>query len=445
MKSTLALSLCLLGMGLTAAADEPLSLEQAVAYTLEHNLDLKATDEQTRAAAERSGAAHSARLPQVDVRYMRRRSDNPLDVFADRLNTRNVNPAIDFTAGALNYPDPSNINATELALRLPLYTGGRLTAAIRGAEHTERSARLRAERSRQQTAFQAHQAYLAAQVAAEGVAITADAVQVAREHAHTSARLVREGRIVTSDKMTAELNLAALESAREQALNRQRRSLDELKLVMGMPLDAPIEIVPWRSPVDAATATLAESEQRALAQRKDLQAGHGQVNAGRASVDEARAAFRPQVSVVAANNWYDEHGLLDNRSTSIMGVVSMNLFSGGQTRHNVAAARHQAQAAEIQVQSQERNIRNEVRSAHSNLREALARYAIAAQSVDKARATSRLIKKRYGEGRTLLIEVLTAERILVEVRNEELASAYYVALSRAALRLAEGAPDFTDG
>ena len=130
MKSTLALSLCLLGMGLTAAADEPLSLEQAVAYALEHNLDLKATDEQTRAAAERSGAAHSARLPQVDVRYMRRRSDNPLDVFADRLNTRNVNPAIDFTAGALNYPDPSNINATELALRLPLYTGGRLTAAI---------------------------------------------------------------------------------------------------------------------------------------------------------------------------------------------------------------------------------------------------------------------------------------------------------------------------
>ena len=445
MKSTLALSLCLLGIGLTATAAEPLSLEQAVAYTLEHNLDLQATDEQTRAAIERSGAAHSARLPQVDVRYMRRRSDNPLDVFADRLNTRNVNPTIDFTAGALNYPDPSNINATELALRLPVYTGGRLTAAIRGAEYTEHATRLRAERTRQQIVFQAHQAYLAAQVAAAGVTITADAVQVAREHAQTSARLVREGRIVTSDKMTAELNLAALDSAHEQALNRQRHSLDELKLVMGMPLDASIEIVPWGNAVDAAAANLAESEQRALAQRKDLQAGHGQVNAGHASVDEARAAFRPQVSVVAANNWYDEHGLLENRSTSITGVVSMNIFSGGQTRHTVAAARHQANAAEIQLQNQERGIRNEVRSAYSNLREALARHAIAAQSVDKARAASRLIKKRYGEGRTLLIEVLAAERILVEARNEELASAYYMVLSRAALRLAEGATDFTDG
>ena len=447
MKSTLVLSLCLLDLGLLAApaAAESLSLEQAVAYALEHNLDLQATDEQARAAAERSGAAQSARLPQVDVRYMRRRSDNPLDAFADKLNTRSVNPAIDFTAGALNYPDPSNINATELALRLPLYTGGRVTAAIRGAEHTERATRLRAERARQQTAFQTRQAYLATQVAAEGVIITEEAVQAAREHAQTSARLVREGRIVTSDKMTAELNLAAIESAREQAFSRQRRSLDELKLVMGMPLDASLAVAPWQGTVDAAAVNLAESEQRALAQRKDLQAGHWQVNAGRAGVDEARAAFRPQVSVVAANSWYDDHGLLDNKSTSIMGVVSMNIFSGGQTRHDVAAARHQANAAELQLQNQERSIRNEVRSAHSNLREALARYAIAAQSVDKARATSRLVKKRYGEGRTLLIEVLMAERILVEARNEELASAYYVVLSRAALRLAEGAPDFTDG
>jgi len=38
---------------------------------------------------------------------MVRRSDNPLDAFADKLNTRTVDPATDFTAQALNYPTPA--------------------------------------------------------------------------------------------------------------------------------------------------------------------------------------------------------------------------------------------------------------------------------------------------------------------------------------------------
>jgi outer membrane protein len=442
MRIKLVLSLCLLlGAGPAAAADT-YTLEQAVSYALTHNLDLEAAQEQTRAASERTGAAQGARLPQVDVHYMRRRSDNPLDAFADKLNTRTVNPATDFTSNALNYPDPSSVQATELALRLPLYTGGKLTAAVRGARNNEQAARWQAGRARELAAFQTRQAYLAAQAAIQALAIADDAVEAARGHAQTTARLVREGRIVVSDRMTAELNLAAAESAREQARNRQRRSLDELKLVMGMPLDAALEIEPWqRAAALPVPANLAEREQHALSRRQDLLADQSRVSAGRARVDEARAAFKPQISVVAANSWYDDNAALDNKSTSVMGVVSMSLFSGGQTRHEVAAARHQANEGEIQLRNHERGIRNEVRSAHGNLSEAIARYTIAAQNADKARETVRLVKQRYGEGRTILIDVLMAERVLVEARNEEIASSYNVAVGQAALRLAEGASD----
>ena len=445
MRTKLILSLCLMGPCLSVnhpAVADAYTIEQAVDYTLANNLDLEADREQTRAAAEHTAAVQGARRPQVDLHYLLRRSNNPLDAFADKLNTRTVNPVTDFTSNALNQPDSSTLSATELAVHLPVYTGGRLRAALRDAQDSEQATKLQAERTRGVAAFRTRQAYLAAQAAAEGVAIAEDAVQAARGHAQTTARLVREGRIVVSDRLTAELNLAAAESAREQALNRQRRSLDELKLVMGMPLDAAIETQPWQpAAVSPDLAPLTESEQRALAQRTDLQASQSRASAGRARVDLARAAFKPQVSVVAASSWYDDGLSLDNRSTSIMGVVSMNLYNGGQVRHEVAAARSQATENDIQLRNQERVIRNEVRSAYSNLTEALARYRIAAQNADKARETVRLVRQRYGEGRTILIDVLMSERVLVETRNEQLASSYNIAVSQAALRLAEGTPD----
>lgn len=416
------------------------TIEQAVDYALIHNLDLEASQAQTRAATAETAATEAARGPQVDLRYLLRRSDNPLDAFADKLNTRSVNPATDFDAYALNRPDPSTLSSTELSVRLPVYTGGRLSAALRDAQDSEQAVRLRADRARDITAFRTRQAYLTAQTAAEAVVIAEDAVLAARGHAQTTARLVREGRIVVSDRMTAELNLASTESAREQALNRQRRSLDDLRLIMGLPLDTALEIQPWQARnTDAGLPSPTEIEQRALAQRTDLRAGRSQAKAARARVEVARAALKPRVDLIATSSWYDDHASLDNRSTSLMGVVSMNLYRGGRTRHEIAAARSQAMESDIRLRNQERQIRNEVRTAYNNLAEAHARYRIAAQNADKARDTVRLVRQRYGEGRTLLIDVLMSERVLVETRNEQLASAYSIAISQAALRMAEGA------
>ena len=434
------LALLLAALTLPAAATAgPLSLDEAIHRALTDNPELRAADDQARAAAARATSAKGALLPQVGVRYMVRRSDNPLDAFADKLNTRSVDPATDFTAPALNNPDPSTIHATQLSIELPLYTGGRLTAGIREAGAYAESARLAYERHREATAYRALSAYRAAQAAAQGLAIASDAVEAARGHADTTARLVRQGRIVVSDRITADLNLAAMESAREQAASRLRLAMDDLKLVMGMPADAPIELPAWQSPAPAdLPANSADSEQQALDNRKDLQAQAAYLKASHAKITAARAAFQPQVGVVAADSWYDNNAALDNRSQSIMGVVNMNIFNGGRDWYGLSAAQRDTDEAEQRLESMRQGIRNEVRAALSRLTEARARMQIAANSVDKAREAVRLIDQRYGEGRTILIDLLMAERVLVEARNEELAAGLNQELAAAQLRLAQG-------
>ncbi|MHB8455777.1 MAG: TolC family protein [Acidiferrobacterales bacterium] len=434
---SLFLGLAIAGLGAAHAA-EVLTLDQAIRYSLDHNFELKARDEQTLAARARVDAAKSGRMPQIDARYLVRRSDNPLDAFADKLNTRSVNPATDFTASALNHPASSTLHAGELALQLPIYTGGKLSASIRRARDDEQAADFDLDRARQKTVFRVTRAFLAAQAAIHGVEIATDAVAAAQGHADTTAHLVREGRIVVSDRMTAELNLAATESAREQAINRRRQAMDQLKLAMGLPMDEDIELPPWEDVTATVPDDLPAIEQGALTTRKDLQAARSMTSAGRAGMDEARAALKPQLSIVAKSDWFDDSFGFANNSQSIMGVVSMNLYSGGRDTSELAAARHQADESELRAMNLQQEIQGEVRAAYYDIDEATARRKIAAQNVAKARDAVRLIKQRYGEGRTILLDVLMGERLVVEARNEKLASSLELATGLAALKLAEG-------
>jgi len=421
-----------------APAAEVLSLDDAIRHALDHNPELRASGAQAAAAEARADSTWGNLLPQVNLRYMARRSDNPLDAFADKLNTRTVTSP-DLDPAAINYPGVSTVHATTLSVELPLYTGGRLTAGVQEAGRYAEAATLSHTRQQQATVYRVTAAYRAAQAANTALVIADDAVTAAREHAETTARLVRQGRIVASDRMTAELNLAAVQSAREQAASRQRLAFDRLRLVMGWPAESDISLPAWQTPAAIeAVPAVAELETRALDTRTDLKAHEAMVKVSRARVQAARSAFHPQVGVVAADSWYDDNAALDNKSQSIMGVVSMNLFSGGRDWHGLDAAQRDADEVQQRLEAARQTARAEVRAAASRLSEARNRVEIAAAGVDKAREAVRLVKQRYGEGRTILIDLLMAERVLVEARGEELTAALQQDLAATELRLADG-------
>jgi outer membrane protein TolC len=427
------------GMALAGhARAERLGLDEALAYAAARNPELAAVHSQAEAAASARSAAAAGLLPQLNFGYSARYSDNPLDAFADKLNTRSVTAA-DFDPARLNNPDSTTLHATELLAAWPLYTGGRTQATIRESEHNEAAARSGYSRARELTAFRVRSAYFGAQAAAEGVHIAEDAVAASRLHADTTARLLRERRIVPSDNLTADVNHALWRSAREQAQTRATNALNQLKLAMGAPLDADLEPLSWQDPAPgAAPEPVTVFEQRALANRSDLKAQQAQVAAARSRIEQARAGLKPRFDLVASESWYDDQPSLDNESTRLMGVFSMNLWSGGRDQHQIAAAARLAEEQEKRLESLQQQARAEVRAAHQALIEARSRVEICADNIGKARRTVELVRGRYGEGRTILIDLLQAERALVDARQEKLAASLNYLVAEAQLRLATG-------
>jgi outer membrane protein TolC len=410
--------------------------DSAVAHALEHNPNLNAVHQQVNASGARTQASRAGHKPVLSISHTARVSDNPLDAFADKLNTRQVTTP-DFDPARLNDPGSSDLYFTQLALRWPVYTGGRVSALVEDAEHTEANSRLQYQYQREHIAAATLQAYRVALAAEQAVAIAEDAVRAALQHANTTAELAAEGRIVESDKLAAEVNLAALRSQREQAATRYQSALDELKLVIGLPLDTAIELAAAKLPVIAEAEALAAHEKRALDARKDLAAARAMVQAAKARVDAARSVNRPTVDIVASSNWYDDSPGFDSQSSSIMGVISFDLYNG-KTDGEIDVALAQQREMQWQLQALEQVAQKQVRDAWNSMQESKQRLALAEDNVFTAKRTVKLVKQRYGQGRTILLDLLQSERLYTDARIEKLTAHLNLDLARIALPLASG-------
>jgi outer membrane protein TolC len=145
------------------------------------------------------------------------------------------------------------------------------------------------------------------------------------------------------------------------------------------------------------------------------------------------------VDFIATHNRFDDNPGFDEHSSSIMGVVSLDLYAGGRHQGEIVTALAEEREAQWRVLSLEQTVRHDVREARENLREARARHASAADNAERAKENVRLVKQRYGQGRTLLIDLLQAERSYTDARSEELVSRVSLEVGQSALQLAEGA------
>jgi len=427
----------------TALANNVLSLEQAVSKALQNNPGLIAVKQQMNAAKAQASAAAAGVKPIVSTNYVGRISNNPLDAFAIKLNSRQIQQA-DFDPATLNDPDVTFLNSFGISVKLPVYTGGRLEAEIAGANNAAQASTYQYERARIVTALRTTQAYLAAQTAKRGISIAEKAVRSAEKHARTTRQLYKEDRIIESDKLTAEVNRAAYRSGLATAKSQYIQAKNVLAMAMGLPgldVDVSRNIDISKKHYDEA-ALIAE----ALKNRRDIKALRAQLNARKSKVDVARSAKKPTVSLVAGSDWYEEdYPSLRNDSQYVMGIVQMDLYNA-TTEDKITAANLSANAVEQQINQLEHELATDVRNALARINAARERYKIANASVASAERAVPQVNERYGEGRTILIDLLQAEQSLVKARQEKLAAVHDWADAEIALRAATGAlklPDAT--
>jgi len=433
--SALAMLLGLLG----SASAETLSLRQAAEAALNRNPELALS--QARVAQAESGLrqADGARLPRVNVSLNATHTNDPLSAFGLKLGQERI-AAADFNPATLNDPAAiSNFN-TRIEVTAPLYSGGQIGARQDEARAQARAAHEGDAAARQQVLLDVLQAYQGVHLARAYVQVSEQAKAAAAEYARVAGGLHKQGMAVKSDLLSARVNLENAKLRVSEARRQEANALDRLKMLMGRRLGDDIEVGPEAQP-KLPPGAAEDLRVEAIARHPALKALRSQVEAAGFTLEAARGAKRPQLNVMARQDWNDDALGFDASSYTLGGTLSWNVFDGGH--NNAAIDRSQAarMEQEARLRQAEDGIAFQVTEARRRAMEAEERLAARGDAVKEAEEAQRLTRLRYENGVTTLVDLLATQTLLDRARADLAQARYDLSVSRGQVLQAAGLLD----
>jgi outer membrane protein TolC len=430
----------LLGMTLWATAlhaqAEEMNLRQCVALALSQNPSLMASAARIEQAQAAINKAQNTYFPKVTTSIAATRSNDPLNVFGMKLMQQSV-VQDDFIVQKLNNPgDYSNVT-TRIQAEMPLYTGGQIDAYVRQAKAYLDAAQSGDMAARQQLIFMVFQAFDGVDTANAFVEVAEQGVKAAESFVKTAENLTAQGVLVKSELLTAKVHLANVQVQLEQAQNQRSVAEEQLKLLMGMPLDADLRLIKGAGLAQPAL-DVAQAKEKALAVNPQLRALRMQAESSSAAVDAAKSAYLPNVGLVARQDWNDTNVALNHSSYTIAGVMNWTLTDFGVTRATVDQARATQSELLAKVRQQEQDLNFKVSEAYKKAREAANRVTSLEVNVQQADEAERLVRQRHEGGVATITEVLVAETQLLKAKADLVSARHDVNTQRGMLRMLLG-------
>jgi outer membrane protein TolC len=450
----------LLWIGLSLATPAfagTLDFAQCVELALKQNPGLMASQSVIHQAEAGLKQAEGSRLPKVTVSLNGMRTDDALNGFGLKLSQRNAtfgdfgfgdffaasgagmnpNQILGIAPTRLNYPDAVTNFNTRIEAQLPLYTGGLIEGYVLQAQSYIKAAQQGDQHARQQVIFHVLQAYEGTHTARAYVEVAKQGEIAAQAYVKNITSMLDQGMVVKSDLLTARINLENVRVQVAQAQNAAESALEQLHLLMGLPLSEPLDIgqrvVP--APLDG---TVAQWREQALTSQPGISAMRAQLDASGANVQVAKAALYPQVGLMLRQDWNDKNLGLNASSYTVGAMLSWNMYDGNVTRS--AIDRAVAAKAELQarLQEAESGVAFQVSDASRKALEAEKRVSVSELSVAQAEEALSLVEKRYNNGVTVIVELLGARAQLDKARADHVAAQFDLAVQRAGLRLVVG-------
>ncbi len=393
--------------GVVAAAQEPLTLQQAIQQALGASPEAKMACAGTQEAKANASLARTQLIPQLNFTEDISRGDDPVYVFGSKLRQQAFTQA-DFALNALNRPQPIGDFASRFSGSWMAFDTFRTQKTIHSADLMKKSADSSAQAVNQKIVLDVVDAYQSALYAERQISIAQHEQETAETLLSSVNDHVKAGLAVESDRMSAEVNVAARKQELIAAQGELEMAWAQLRAAMGAPDLAETTLQPI-TPHDFPQATLDEELQTALKTRSDLAALNQVESAQAEAVSAAKVGFGPRVS--AYGNWEQDRPTFtgasgDNWVAGMQISIDIAPFSKrAQLEHEAATKDH----VDAQVASYRQQVRLQVTQAHIQRQTAQLSLQTAQAALDQSAESLRILRNRYGAGLATITDLLHAE------------------------------------
>lgn len=425
------------------------SLDQAVARAVTESEEVRLARAQVDLADAQVTAARSAAFPQVDGNFAYIRTFEspfqtdgvsiPDSLIFDPDTTASIEERIRYlerrapTAalggfgslfGDLPFGRENTWNAS-ISLSQPLYTGGRVGAALDIAREFRAAARLTLDEALAEIELQIRNAYVRAQLAQELEAIAQAAVVQAEDFLRQEQLRLEAGTASELEVLRAEVALENLRPQLVASRNAAELAMLDLKRLADLPLRQPIALTTELAIPSAEQLAQPEVQPEfLLAQRAAVQAAERQVAIREGQVRIARGEFLPQIGFqmnygkqLFPTGVFDFSGQDWRTDWTATVAVQLPIFTGLRRGAELEQARIELRRSELQLAQLREAVQLQYEQARGEKQRAAATIAARQRTVDQAQRVYDLTVLRYEQGLATQLEVTDARLALLQART----------------------------
>jgi outer membrane protein TolC len=347
------------------------------------------------------------------------------------------------------HPPDQNWNANVQIVQT-IYSGGKVIAALKGAEATKRQAKDNYDTAVADTLLAVRLAYYDVLLAEQQITVNEASVKLLQKELDDQQRRFDAGTVPHFNVLRAEVAVANAKPALFHARSQYRIAKNALCNLLGYNLPrAVLEDIPMTltDGFDLATYNLVlpDAIQQALERRTELKALREEIKLQQVNVVNAKAGYKPTVQAFAGYTWNNSQFTDPNDLTytingwNVGGQLTWSFFDGGNTIGKIKSANAGYDKSKTELDGRSRQIELDVRTAYSDFLEAQEVLDSQTKVQEQAEESLREANARFDAGTGTQLDVLDAETALTQARTTQVTAQHDYAAARARLQRAIGA------
>jgi len=410
-------------------ASEYLTLENTINLALERNPGVKAQDQDVLAKDMDKNSQFAQMLPKADLSYGYMRIND----------VQSMTLQLPQPMQPITIPMSQKDNYKfDIEARQILFAGGALYNSYLISKNdyfaTEQE-RQRFVRNLKLTVIDAYYAVIKARQQRE---LAKSNLSSVKSHLDVANAFFNQGMIPKNDLLESQVKFAQSEELLISAENAVKISEANLNILLQRNLLEDVNI-DSEIPLAGMDITFEQSLSTALESRQEIKIAKLQLDNSSKGIDVARSAFMPSVAATYTYERTGEDPDTNDYDTWMAGLgLTWNLFSGGSSYYNYNKAKYMNYKAGYLMESMKNLVTLEVKNSYLNIQEATARLQVAEKSIAQAEELARIQRDRYNLQVATTTDVLDAQTMLVQAKNNYLTARADHARAIAALKASMG-------
>lgn len=397
--------------------NDELTLARCQELAAQNSSELKAAAKNVKIAAAAVSEARSGFYPKLDYTVFASQSDEAIYPFA-------AMQVFDRIYGTSNAS--TDASGVTLSLAQPLYTGGKLSNALKLAEIQLKVAKESAKKAQQQLTFDVKQSFYQAWLAECMLKVAQSALENLERHVDRMNNFYKVGTVSKYETLQAKVQRDSLKPQVIAAQNNVELAKLNLSILIGFPKERQYSVkvnpetlkLPEKLKIELrSTIDLAYLRRPEMSQIKQLQ------ETQQFQLKLAEAEYKPTVALVgqyqgSSTNYEVSHWLEEeNRFWTCTLNVTGNFFNGFGTAAKVKGARENVELAKIKEDRLRDRIRLEVEQSLQNLCESLEKIRANQSNINLAQETLDLTKARVEAGMATTMDMMDSQLALDQALN----------------------------